>query len=54
MKNLKKYTTPSTEAVKVGITDLFCVSTNSNSADEKYGMMSKDVPVWVFEEDEED
>ena len=55
MKNLKKYTAPMAETIKVGMTGMCCTSiVNDHNADSTKPVLSKEVPDWVFMEEDED
>ncbi len=53
MKTAKKYVAPEADIVKIGMTDMCCTSLSSDSAKSGYNVMSKDIPEWVFEEEEQ-
>lgn len=53
MKTAKKYVAPEADIVKIGMTDMCCTSLSSDSAKPGYDVMSKDIPEWVFEEEEQ-
>ncbi len=52
MNNTKKYTAPAAEIVAMGACDIICTSVNSTPADSTKPVLSKEVPEWVFEEEE--
>ncbi len=52
MNNTKKYTAPAAEIVAMGACDIICTSVNSTPASKDYDVLSKEVPEWVFEEEE--
>ncbi len=53
MNNLKKYTAPSAETIKVGLVDMCCTSISDIPADQDLEVMSKKGEI-LFDEDSEE
>ena len=53
MKTAKKYVAPEADIVKIGMTDMCCTSLSGDPAKSDHDVMSKDIPEWVFEEEEQ-
>ena len=53
MKTAEKYGAPEADIVETVMTDMCCTSLSSDSAKPGYDVMSKDIPEWVFEEEEQ-
>ena len=53
MKSAEKYVAPEADIVETVMTDMCCTSLSGDSAKSGYDVMSKDIPEWVFEEEEQ-
>ncbi len=54
MNNLKKYTAPSAETIKVGLVDMCCTSISDTPADPDSSVMTKEAKLFLDEDDEEE
>ncbi len=54
MNNLKKYTAPSAETIKVGLVDMCCTSISDTPADQDSSVMTKEAKLFLDEDDEEE
>lgn len=52
MKIAKKYVAPTADIVKIGMAGMCCTSISDKSASSSYDVMNKEIPEWVFEEEE--